>query len=202
MNDRCVAIPQPSATGSGANEAPDRFDDAAAAACTARMVAGDRTAFEALFRRRCVLVESESLRRLGRRRDLADDAAQETWLRVARTPRACPDLARLDAWLRKIVASAAIDLLRGELARRTRERRVAGSRPEAVAFLEDFALLEEIRHEAARLPGLTADERSMFELRVRTGATVERLAGWLGLGRAALDSTLRRAAERARRMTP
>lgn len=201
MNDRCVATPKPSAAGSGAREAPDPFDDAAAADCTARMVAGDRAAFEALFRRRCVLVESESLRRLGQRRDLADDAVQETWLRVARAPRPCPDVARLDAWLRRVVASAAIDLLRGELARRARERRVAGSRPEAVTFLEDFALLEEIRHDAARLVGLTDDERSLFELRIRTGATVERIAGWLGVGRSAVDSTLRRAAERARRMT-
>lgn len=202
MNDRCVAIRPDSTEGSGAAEAPDPFDDAAAAACTARMAAGDRSAFEALFRRRCLFVEAESLRRVGRRRDLADDAAQETWLRVARAPRACPDRARLDAWLRRIVASAAIDLLRNELARRARERRVAESRPEAVAFLDDFTLLEQVRHDAARLAGLDADERSLFELRIRTGATVERLAGWLGLGRAAVDSTLRRAAERARRMTP
>ncbi|MFM7806729.1 MAG: hypothetical protein ACKPEA_02215, partial [Planctomycetota bacterium] len=67
-----------------------------------------------------------------------------------------------------------------------------------VAFLRDHELLEQIRHEVADIQGLSADERLMFELKVRTDATTARLAAWLGVGRAAVDSKLRRAAERAR----
>jgi DNA-directed RNA polymerase specialized sigma24 family protein len=52
------------------------------------------------------------------------------------------------------------------------------------------------------IEGLTPDERAMFELRARTDATTARLAGWLGLGPAAVDSRLRRAAERARAERP
>lgn len=72
------------------------------------------------------------------------------------------------------------------------------SRTEAVAFLDDHDILEEIRREAAECAGISAEERSLLELQVRTGATVARLAAWLGIGRTALDSRLRRAAERAR----
>jgi RNA polymerase sigma factor (sigma-70 family) len=180
------------------------LDDAAADRCTSGMVAGDRAAYERLFLARCAFVEVEASRRLGRRRDLAEDAAQEAWMRVARQPRRCPTAVSLDAWLRRVVRSAAIDLLRSELARRARENAVARDRTEAVAFLKDHELLEQIRHEAADIGGLTAEERFVFELKVRTDATTARLAAWLGIGRAAVDSKLRRAAERARaqRMNP
>lgn len=172
--------------------------DAQVAECTARAVAGDRAAYEALFRMRCAFVEAEAARRLGRRRDLVDDVAQDAWLRVARGPRRCPDAASLDAWLRRVVRSAAIDLLRSELARRAREERAAMERPEAVAFLEDLELLEQIRRDAAAIGGISADERAALELRARADATLAQLARWLGIGEAAVDSRLRRAAERAR----
>lgn len=195
---------------------PDRFttagsvidgptlDDAAADRCTAAMVASDRGAYERLFLARCVFVETEAARRLGQRQDLAEDASQEAWIRVARQPRRCPSVASLDAWLRRVVRSAAIDLLRSELSRRARESIVARDRAEAVAFLKDYELLEQIRHEVSGIEGLTAEERLLFELKVRTDATTARLAAWLGIGRAAVDSKLRRAAERARtqRMNP
>ncbi|MBM4106860.1 MAG: sigma-70 family RNA polymerase sigma factor [Phycisphaerae bacterium] len=173
-------------------------EDAVIDALTARMTAGDAAAYEAVFRRSCGFVASEALRRLGRRRDLTEDVAQETWLRVARAPRHCPSSASLDAWLRRLVRSAAIDLLRSELARRCREEHAAMSRAEAVDFLDDMEVLEEIRREVAEVGGITPEERSLFELQARTGATVARLAAWLGIGRSALDSRLRRAAERAR----
>jgi DNA-directed RNA polymerase specialized sigma24 family protein len=75
---------------------------------------------------------------------------------------------------------------------------VAASRLEAVAFMQDFELLQHLRHESRRVAGLSQEEQSMFELLVRSEGTVARLAGWMGLGTAAVDSRLRRAAERAR----
>lgn len=174
------------------------LDDAAIGVLTARVAAGEAAAYEALFRARCRFVEEEAARRLGRRADLADDVAQETWIRVGRWPRRCEGAGHLDGWLRSIVRSVAIDILRSELARRCREQEAAMSRTEAVAFLDDHDILEEIRREAAECAGISAEERSLLELQVRTGATVARLAAWLGIGRTALDSRLRRAAERAR----
>lgn len=190
-----IEIASPRAAAVDSTSSPD---DALVESLTARMTAGDAAAYEAVFRLRCRLVEAEAARRLGRRRDLSEDVAQETWLRVARAPRRCPSAASLDGWLRCIVRSVAIDLLRSELARRCREEQAALSRAEAVAFLEELEVLEEIRREVVELRGITREERSLLELQARTGATVARLAAWLGIGRSALDSRLRRAAERAR----
>ena len=174
------------------------FDDAAVDRCTASMVAGDRAAYETLFRMRCDFVEREARRRIGRRLDLSDDVAQETWVRVARAPRRCESAVGLDAWLRRIVRSAAIDLLRSELSRRVREQRIAESRSEASDFIDDVELLEAIRRDAQTVGGITREEQALFELRVRAGGSLAQLAAMLGIGAAAIDSKLRRAAERAR----
>ena len=178
--------------------AVDRPDDAQVAHWTAAMVRDDRAGYEAVYRARCDFVEREARRRLGSRRDLAEDVAQEAWLRVARRPLAFPGVQSLDAWLRRVVRSAAVDLLRSELARRARETEVARDRAEAIGFLEDFELLQSLRHEVDSIEGLTHEERALFELKSRTDATTARLASWFGLGPTAVDSKLRRAAERAR----
>ena len=165
--------------------AADGLDDARAVQWTEAMARGDSAAYESIFRARCTFVEREARRRLGSRKDLAEDVAQEAWLRVARRPLALPSVQSLDAWLRRVVRSAAVDMLRSELSRRARESEVARDRGEASQFLADYDLLA---HE----------ERALFELKSRTDATTARLASWLGIGRAAVDSKLRRAAERAR----
>lgn len=187
-------------TPSAADRAPEECADAAAAALTDAVVRGDRDAYTRLFTLRCSLVEREATRRLGRRSDLAADAAQEAWIRIARAPRRCPDARSLDGWLRRVVRSAALDLLRSELARRLREERIAASRREAQAFVADVELLESLRVDLASLDGLSDAERSLVELRARTGATLTQLAAMLGLGRAAVDSRLRRACDEARRL--
>lgn len=179
----------------------DCVDDARVARWTDSMVRGDRTAYEALFRARCAFVERESARALGLRRDLAEDVSQEVWLRVARRPVVAPSTASLDAWLRRVVRSAAIDVLRSELSRRLREGLVARERAEAVRFLDDHELLESLKREVDAIQGITPEERALLELKARTDATTARLASWLGLGAAAVDSRLRRAVERARANT-
>lgn len=173
-------------------------DDGAVAALTSAIVAGDRNAYERLFRLRCAFVERETQRRLRRRHDLAENAAQEVWIRAARAPVRCPTVAQLDAWLRRLVASAVIDLLRSELARRAREETIASSRPEAASFVDDIELLDEIRADLSGLDGLAPEARALLELRARTGATLVQLAAMLGLTRAGVDSRLRRAAIAAR----
>jgi RNA polymerase sigma-70 factor (ECF subfamily) len=176
----------------------EHLRDAQVARWTDAMARGERGSYESLFRAHCAFVERESMRALGRRRDLADDVAQEVWLRVARKPVVAPSVASLEAWLRRVVRSAAIDMLRSELSRRLREGAVARERAEAVRFLDAFEVFESLQREVDSIEGLTPEERALFELKARTDATTARLAGWLGLGAAAVDSRLRRAAERAR----
>jgi DNA-directed RNA polymerase specialized sigma24 family protein len=101
--------------------------------------------------------------------------------------------------LRRVAASAAVDLLRNELARRLREERVARSRAEAGDFLEQAALLEHARRELDALRSLAHEDRALLELRIRMEGAIAPIAAALGLGMPALDSRLRRASERARR---
>ena len=178
--------------------AADDLDDAQVVQWTEAMMRGESAAYESIFFARCTFVEREARRRLGSRKDLAEDVAQEAWLRVARRPLALPSVQSLDAWLRRVVRSAAVDMLRSELSRRARESEVARDRGEASQFLADYDLLEALRREVDSIDGLTHEERALFELKSRTDATTARLASWLGIGRAAVDSKLRRAAERAR----
>ncbi|MDZ4828899.1 MAG: sigma-70 family RNA polymerase sigma factor [Phycisphaerae bacterium] len=183
-------------------EAPTSADstaDESVRALTDAVVAGDRDAYTQLYCSRCEFVEREAARRLGRRRDLASDAAQEVWMRVARSPRRSENSNQLDAWLKRVVQSAVIDLLRNELSRRLREEAIAESRHEAQEFVADVELLEAMRHDLQGLGALSSDERSMLELRARTSVTLSQFASIFGLGRASIDSRLRRAAALARK---
>lgn len=186
-------------TATASTDAPTTLSsDASVAALTAAIVSGNRVAYERLFRSRCGLVESEAIRRLHRRHDLAADVAQETWLRIARAPRRCETGERLDAWIRRVVASAACDLLRSELARRAREDVIASDRAEARAYVDDVEVLEELNRDLRVIESLAREERAVLELKARTGATLTQLGAMLGIGRAAVDSRLRRAAVMAK----
>jgi RNA polymerase sigma factor (sigma-70 family) len=188
----------PASQAASASSATDVADDAVGA-LTAAAAAGDRDAYIRLFHLRCDFVEQEAHRRLFRRRHLADDAVQETWIRIARAPAPCDSPAKLDAWLRRVVASVVIDLLRNELARKAREDRVARSRHEAIDFVQGVELLEESRRELDALTKLPTDDQRLLELRARTGATLTHLAAMLGISRSAADSRIRRATLAARK---
>jgi len=168
--------------------------DSQVRALTDAMVRGEREAYAQIFSLGADRVERAAARALGRRADLIPDAAQEAWLRVARSPVHCPDRASLDAWLGRVAASSAIDLLRSELARRLREGRVASSRAEAEQFIADQLELDRL------CSRMRADTREVLELRARASATLQQLAAALGIGSAAVESRLRRAVAEARRV--
>lgn len=175
-------------------------DDDRVRSLTRAMRAGERDAYAALFVARCDFVESAAASALRSRRDLAEDAAQDAWLRIARRPVECESVPGLDAWLRRVVTSAAIDLVRSDLARRMREQQVARSRHEAAEFLDAAELLAELRGELAGLESLDREDRALLELRARVDRSAAAIAGMVGIGTAAIESRLRRATERARRI--
>lgn len=104
----------------------------------------------------------------------------------------------LDSWIRRVSASAAIDLLRSELSRRSREWSVAATVEDARCFLDDVEAYESATQALRALSMHDAPASALLELRQRSGATLQQLAGALGLGERALESQIRRASERAR----
>ena len=172
--------------------------DADAHALTVAITRGDREALGRLFDRYYTMMLNECRKSSGTNSILAEDAAQEAWLRVARRPVECSSAGQLAAWLRKVAMSASIDLLRSELARRVRERAVSRTNDEAVRFLDDHDRLEEARIALMSLERDTSDGALLLALRTRSEVTVAQLAKSLGIGASALDSKLRRAAAQAR----
>ena len=169
--------------------------DIDAHALTAAITRGDREALGQLFDRYYTMVLSECRKSSGLGFMLAEDAAQETWLRVARRPVVCSSAAQLALWLRRVAMSASIDLLRSELARRVRECVFSRTHDEAVRFLDEHDRLEATR---VALLALDRDMRDGALLLTRTEGTIAQLAKSLGIGASALDSKLRRAAAQAR----
>ncbi len=172
--------------------------DVDAHALTVAITRGDREALGQLFDRYYTMMLNECRKSSGTNSILAEDAAQEAWLRVARRPVECSSAGQLAAWLRKVAMSASIDLLRSELARRVRERAVSRTNDEAVRFLDDHDRLEDARIALISLERDTSDGALLLALRTRSEVTVAQLAKSLGIGASALDSKLRRAAAQAR----
>lgn len=200
--------PASAMSGLSVRTAPSEHDDFAATALdddrvrslTRAMCRGDRNAYAELFVARCDFLETVAARALRSRRDLAQDAAQDAWLRIARRPVACESVPELEAWLRRVAMSAAVDMIRSELTRRIREEQVARSRQEAGEFLSAAALLDALRTDLSALRSLDREDHALLELRARVDRSAAAIAGMIGIGTAALESRLRRATARARRI--
>lgn len=181
-------------------------DDEWAAEVTLALRAGGSAAHRALgqlHEAHCAWAADVALRALPTRRDLALDAAQEAWIRVARCPAHCRSAGELQAWLRRVIVSAALDLLRRDVRQRTHVRRAAQAR--AIASQDSSnahelhaADVEQLARLRQQLSQLAADERVLLDLRFRAGMTLGQIARILGIGSAAADSRLRRALERLR----
>ena len=198
-NSLSIGISMKGSTNRGQDVQPvSNSVDADAHALTVAITRGDREALGQLFDRYYTMMLNECRKSSGTNSILAEDAAQEAWLRVARRPVECSSAGQLAAWLRKVAMSASIDLLRSELARRVRERAVSRTNDEAVRFLDDHDRLEEARIALISLERDTSDGALLLALRTRSEVTVAQLAKSLGIGASALDSKLRRAAAQAR----
>lgn len=198
-NSLSIGISMKGSTNRGQDVQPvSNSVDTDAHALTVAITRGDREALGQLFDRYYTMMLNECRKSSGTNSILAEDAAQEAWLRVARRPVECSSAGQLAAWLRKVAMSASIDLLRSELARRVRERAVSRTNDEAVRFLDDHDRLEEARIALMSLERDTSDGALLLALRTRSEVTVAQLAKSLGIGASALDSKLRRAAAQAR----
>lgn len=161
----------------------------------ARHAAGDRGAFEELYRRIAPAL-SRYLGQLTQDRWQAEDLMQITFARVHAARQRYAPGAPVLPWARTIARNAFLDELRA--ARCGRERLSRDGRvPElAVADARDPELAETVRGALARL---TERQREAIELTRFSGLTLEEAAGRLGITTGALKVRVHRGYQGLRR---
>jgi RNA polymerase sigma-70 factor, ECF subfamily len=170
-------------------------DEALAAAAAA----GDHSALEAVYRRHGGAVLGLA-RRLLRDQGLAEEVAQEVFVRLWRDPgRFDPRRAPLRAFLLRDAHGRAVDLLRSETARRGREEREQTMASDQVPGPEQ-EVWSSIRSERVRsaLEGLPPAERDAVVLAFYGGLSYQEVARRLGEPEGTVKSRIRRGLERLR----
>jgi RNA polymerase sigma-70 factor (ECF subfamily) len=149
-----------------------------------RARAGDEEAFALLVERHERMVLRTALRLLGRL-DLAEDAAQEAFLRLHRHLARFDESRELGPWLYRVV----VNVCRSDLTRRARSPRVLGldEAPElkstnnnATALDDALVRDEQLRLVQAALLTLSLKEREAIVLRDIEGLTTSEVAQILG----------------------
>jgi RNA polymerase sigma factor (sigma-70 family) len=129
--------------------------------------------------------------------DLASDALQQTYLRVARYARPCESEAMFWGWLRMVTRTALSDCRRRrrsfwEMLKRRADEPDASTEPQG----DDEPL--QIALDAA-LASLDADERALLEAKYFSGESVRTIAERLDVSAKAVESRLTRARTELRR---
>jgi RNA polymerase sigma factor (sigma-70 family) len=128
------------------------------------------------------------------------DVVQDTMLRVVRALRPMPDGTALERWLKKVVHSTALDVLRRDLRRTRREQRTAaGASDTAPATAPSTLDLEErMSWLAGELATLSRDDRALLEQRFVRGHTLRTAGAAVGLSGHAAHGRVRRLIEQLR----
>ncbi len=152
----------------------------------AAAISGDRAAVAALTRAYLPRVYGLCIR-LVRRRDHAEEATQETFVRTLRALPNLRDTGRLKSWVLTIAANTVREMAR----RRPREAELVED-PPAIIPSEDPARAareEALEYAVGRLP---ADERALFLLHTVEGVGLVALAKDQGTTEAAMKSRVHR----------
>jgi len=150
----------------------------------ARLAYRDIEAFETLYERYGTLVYSTGLRVMGDTQ-LAEDIAQETFLRLWRAPeRYVPERGRFGTWLLSATRNRAIDQVRTRGRRQNREVTTEGPQKEPAATkMADPAFIAQLsdvrRTVRTALQTLPAEQRQVIELAYYGGYTQKEIASLL-----------------------
>ncbi|MFG0330496.1 MAG: RNA polymerase sigma factor [Phycisphaerales bacterium] len=156
---------------------------------TTAIASGDSEALAAFYETWFDWMLHESRRATGRDESFALDVVQESMMRVIRSIRPIESEAALRAWLRAVIRSAAVDLIRTERRRsqRDRARPTESDESDEVRVDERLAWL---RDELSRVDHSTA---RLLNWRFRAGWTLARIGAALGLETGAVDGRIARA---------
>jgi RNA polymerase sigma factor (sigma-70 family) len=162
---------------------------------TAAMATGDSRAVEEFYRKYFQLIFRTAQKTTGRDESFCLDVVQDVVVRVIRTVRRVDTEARLFAWLRLVVQTTALDLMKSESRRRRREMAVAvvvGAEAEAANDDDRLAWL------ARQIARLDPEIVGMIEMRFHKRWTLGRMAQAMGLSVGTVDGRLRRALRQMR----
>ncbi len=164
----------------------------------ARAQRGNLFAFEELVRRYQRRVYAVALR-IVRRHDVADDVAQEAFVRAHRSLASFDVTRPFGPWIARITANLALNHLRSPVAREQELPDGHAERPSPrpdplVEVLDDEAR----RVLAAALDELPAEQRAVFVLRALEELSYREIADALGIAQGTVMSRLFRARERLR----
>lgn len=160
-----------------------------------RMARGERDAFAELFDARADRLCHYLLVRLGNAED-AEDAMQETFLRLARNGRKLAKVGNLDAYLFTIARNEAARLASRRSRRRKNHEALSGR--ELFDGAADNASICEIADTAAALGQLNPDMREVVELKIHTGLTFQEIADVTGIPQGTAATRYRSAMEKMR----
>lgn len=152
----------------------------------AAAIAGDRAAVAALTRAFLPRVYGLCFRLL-RRRDLAEDATQETFVRALRALPKLRDMGRLPAWFLTIAANT----VREQARRRPRESALAEEPPAIEPAADEVRAAREDALEKA-VGRLEAEDRALFLLHAVEGVGLADLAREHSVSEAAMKSRVHR----------
>jgi RNA polymerase sigma-70 factor (ECF subfamily) len=144
--------------------------------------AGDRKAFDDLVRRQARRLYGIT-RRITGDSDLAEDAVQETFIRVLEGRATLQRKGALDSWLARTAMHVAIDLLRRRGSRRRREEAHAKERQPPSMPEETLMRTEEADALGKALDALPAEMRAAVWLHVVEGEGLREVGECLGLPR-------------------
>jgi RNA polymerase sigma factor (sigma-70 family) len=131
--------------------------------------------------------------------DLASEALQQTYLRVARHVRPCDSDTMFASWLRTVARSALHDCLRKRRSfwQLLQRRHADPSDKVSANVTDDDHTLATLDAALAKLP---PDDRALLEAKYFSGADVRTLAGQLAISPKAAESRLTRARAELRRL--
>ncbi len=162
---------------------------------TAGMASGERNAVETFYRRYFDLLYAEARRATRRDEAFCLDVVQEGVLRIIRSVRRVDSEAQLATWLRLVIRTTALDLLRGET-RRQRRQAVAvpiGFREEHFGRAPSDSDEQQITWLRRQIQSFDPQLIEIIDLRFHGRWTLARIAGKLGLSVGTIDGRLRRA---------
>lgn len=164
---------------------------------TGGIAAGSREALAKLYEAKFNLLLATVRDRIRCDESFALDCVQDAMIRIANSIERIDTTARLDAWLRRVVLSAALDRLRRERSEAARALR-RGEWLDRVHVARDGAQENAEAAIEREIERLGQSDRSLLALRFVRGLTIQQLANHLGLAPKAIDSRLRRLIERLR----